>query len=195
MSRAKKTWLWCFYSFTTLHSTSLIFHHYPTVSINTNRNTQKQHYKYQMRLERVHSLSSRLFFLHTAFGKHTFWITLKFHILATRVRYSTIRRIPLKPLSSPPPPRPLSSITLQLLQTQLHQAERHLLCLGSVFGAINARSPICAERRGRRRGYEAGSKIKKEKKRKIPLYVCQGGRKSCNYNIGGFGLQLASSVC
>lgn len=53
------------------------------------------------------------------------------------------------------------------------------------------------EMRGRK-GCEAGIEIflflflKKEKN--SPLYF-QGGRKSCNYNIGGFGLQVASSVC
>lgn len=97
---------------------------------------------------------------------------------------------------TPTPPGPLSCLALQLLQTQLHQAERHLLCLSSVFGAINARSPICAVRgEGEEEDMRQEVRLKKEKKRKIPLHVCQAGRKSCNYNIGGFGSQLASSVC
>lgn len=81
---------------------------------------------------------------------------------------------------------------LKLLQTQLYQDEKHLLCLRSFFGAINASSPSCAVRGGGESGRKrmwAGSEIKS------PLYVCRGGRKSCNYNIGRFGLQLLSSVC
>lgn len=60
-----------------------------------------------------------------------------------------------------------------------------------LFRAINASLPICAVRGGEEREKEDVSR----EWDKIPLYVCQGGRKSCNYNMGGFGLQLLSSVC
>ncbi len=66
-----------------------------------------------------------------------------------------------------------------------------LVVLPQLFGAINASSPSCAVRGGEEREREDVSR----EWDKIPLYVCQGGRKSCNYNIGGFGLQLLSSVC
>lgn len=68
-------------------------------------------------------------------------------------------------------PRPLCSTAPQLLQTQLRQAERHLLCLGSVFGAINAWSPICAVRGEEKGGYEAGSEMKKREEKSPFMFV------------------------
>lgn len=76
----------------------------------------------------------------------------------------------------------------QLLQTQLYQDEKHLF-FHSFFGAINTSSPSCAVR--------GGGEMKKRKckrgVREILLYVSQGARKSCNYNVGGFGLRLFPS--
>lgn len=75
-----------------------------------------------MRLKRVHSGVASYFF------PHCFWKTLisNHPEIPHSVHQSALSHHSAKtPSTSPPPPTPraLSSIELQLLQTQLHQAE------------------------------------------------------------------------
>lgn len=122
---------------------------------------------------------------------------LSFHCLSTRVRHhimflSSVLSSPdvLQSLSCKQQ-SPLSSQALQLLQTQLYQDEKYLLCFHSFFGAINACSPSCAVRGGEEREKEA---VSGEWEKSLFVFVKEE-EKSCNYNIGGFGLQPLSSVC
>lgn len=59
-----------------------------------------------------------------------------------------------------------------------------LVFASTARGAINAIAPSCAMRAGGKRRCD-----------NPPLRVCGGGGKLCNYEAGGFGLWLLSSVC
>lgn len=100
------------------------------------------------------------------------YVWLAFHILLTHLLYFTLKWIILFTVwppecaiiswffytapktynkAFPKQQSPLSSQALQIIQTQLYQDEKYLLCFHSFFGAIKASSPSCAVRGGEER--------------------------------------------